>query len=423
MKIKTKHVSPEYALSIKKPAHKRPMKPWLILQALIRILAIPDLFSTRFSYTTERMEEAGDGPWLILMNHSSFIDLKIASRLLFPKPYNIVSTWDGMVGKSWLMRRIGCIPTQKFVSDVSLIMDMIHAIKKNNTSVLMYPEAGYTFDGTSVTLPRKMGTLLKKLNVPVVTIITDGAFLRDPLYNCLQLRKVKAGAHMKCLLTPEEIKAKSVDELDEILDNAFSFDNFATQYEKGVEVKESFRADGLDRILYRCPACNTEGETEGKGTKLICHKCGKEYELTTLGRMAALSGATEFPHIPNWFNWERECVRREIESGEYSAKWDVEIGVLTDYKALYMIGEGQLTHDKDGFKLTGCDGKLNYSQPVSASYSLNADYYWYEKGDVICIGNKDRLYYCFPKGKSIVAKARFAAEEMYKMLHKVTETV
>jgi hypothetical protein len=34
---------------------------------------------------------------------------------------------------------------------------------------------------------------------------------------------------------------------------------------------------------------------------------------------------------------------------------------------------------------------------------------------VICIGNKDCLYYCFPKKDGVVAKTRIAAEELYKI--------
>jgi hypothetical protein len=44
------------------------------------------------------------------------------------------------------------------------------------------------------------------------------------------------------------------------------------------------------------------------------------------------------------------------------------------------------------------------------------DFFWYELGDVIGIGNKERLYYCFPKEKFPVTKARLAAEERYRML-------
>jgi hypothetical protein len=64
------------------------------------------------------------------MNHSSFIDLKIASRIFFPKRYGIVCTTDAFVGKNFLMRLLGCIPTQKFVSDMTLIRDMEYMLKK-----------------------------------------------------------------------------------------------------------------------------------------------------------------------------------------------------------------------------------------------------------------------------------------------------
>lgn len=33
---------------------------------------------------------------------------------------------------------------------------------------------------------------------------------------------------------------------------------------------------------------------------------------------------------------------------------------------------------------------------------------------MIAIGNSDRLYYCFPKDSTPVARTRLAAEELYK---------
>lgn len=50
------------------------------------------------------------------------------------------------------------------------------------------------------------------------------------------------------------------------------------------------------------------------------------------------------------------------------------------------------------------------------SYSLYADYFWYEIGDMLCIGDHKALYYCFPQGGGdVVAKTRLAAEELYKL--------
>ena len=415
MKIKTRSLPYETVMRLPKCKHRTPLHPNFLLRTVVRIASLFDLWATRFTYTAEGMEKVGKQPCLILMNHSSFLDLMIASRIFYPRPYGIVCTSDGFVGKEWLMRFLGCIPTQKFVSDITLIRDMSCLLKEKKVSVLMYPEASYSFDGTATALPRKMGVLLKKLNVPVVTVITKGAFARDPLYNGLQKRKVKVSAHVKCLATPEEIKALSVRELDELLDEAFSFDNFAWQKENGIEITEPFRADGLNRILYKCPHCQTEGQLEGKGTALTCHRCGKTWELNTLGQLEASEGETLFPHIPHWYRWERQQVRKELEDGSYCLDVDVKIGMMVDYKAIYMVGDGHLRHDLDGFRLTDEKSEILYTQSPLSCYGLYSDYYWYEIGDVICIGNQDALYYCFPKEGDVVAKTRMAAEELYKL--------
>ena len=414
MKIKTKYLSYEKVMALPRNQHRDPLKPMLLLQLVVRVLAILDLFPTKFTYKTHGMEKIGKKePCLILMNHSSFIDLKIASKIFFPKRYGIVCTTDGFVGKRLLMRLLGCIPTQKFVSDMTLIRDMEYLLKKKRVSVLMYPEAGYCLDGTATPLPRKMGVLLKKLNVPVVTVITQGAFARDPLYNCLQKRKVTVRADVSCLATAEEVRNMSVAQLDEMLDKAFSFDNFRYQQENKISIIEPFRADGLNRILYRCPHCQTEGQTEGKGVMLTCKACGKTYTLDEYGYLTGEEPA--FTHVPDWYNWQREMVRQEIENGTYRLETDVKIAMLVNTKALYMVGEGKLIHDENGFHLTGCDGKLDYTQGPLVSHTLNADYYWYEIGDVIGIGNKDALYYCFPTGGDVVTKTRLATEELYKI--------
>ena len=415
MKIKTKRITYEQATALPRPKHKKPMRPWWLLQTLIRILSIPDMIATRFTFNKAIKKELPKEPCLILMNHSSFIDLKIAFRIFYPRRFSVVCTADTLVGKAWLMRRVGCIPTQKYVTDLTLIRDLKHALHEKKVSVLMYPEAGYSFDGCATALPEKLGGLLKMLKVPVVTVTTHGAFARDPLYNGLRLRRVKVSADVKLLLTPDEIEQKSVPELDKMLKNEFTFDNFAWQYENKVEIDEPFRATGLERILYKCADCGAEGKMEGKGTELVCHACGKRHTLSVFGRLEADDGETRFPHIPDWYAWERACVREELESGTYRLDTPVDIGMIIDYKALYTVGEGQLTHDENGFMLTGCNGALRYEQKPLASYGLNSDYFWYEIGDVIGIGNREALYYCFPKTDVSVTKARLAAEELYKI--------
>lgn len=417
MKIKIREKKYEDVLAQPVGIHKSPFRQIFLFRLLLKLLSIPDLKATNFACSEIGMERLGKRePCLFLMNHSSFIDLKIAATMLYPRPFNIVCTSDGFVGKDWLMRLIGCIPTKKFVTDMALVRDMLFALKTLKSSVLMYPEASYSFDGTATPLPDSMGKCLKLLGVPVVMIRTYGAFSRDPLYNNLQLRKVDVSAEMEYLLSPEEIKVKSAEELNGILQEQFSFDNFRWQQENKIRIAEVFRADCLNRVLYKCPHCRAEGKMLGKGVRLSCGNCGKEYELTEYGYLEALSGETEFAHIPDWYGWERECVREELQNGTYLLDIPVEICMMVNTKCIYRVGEGRLRHTVEGFHLTGCDGRLDYAQKPILSYSLYSDYYWYEVGDMICIGNGDVLYYCFPQeGGDVVAKTRLATEELYKM--------
>ena len=415
MKIKAREMSYEDVLKLPGLKYTSPMKPQLWLQTIVRLVCIPTLRKIGFTYTTERMEHVKDQPCLILMNHSSFTDMKLAYGIFYPKKFGIVTSVDAMSGfLGKLMRLLGCTPTHKYVTDLSLVRDIDYMLRVNKTSVLMYPEAGYSFDGCATTIPRNLGILMKRLGVPVVTVITQGAFHRDPLYNMLKIRNVKVSAHVKCIATAEEVKEKSVKELDALLDEAFSFDNFAWQRDNRISVDVPFRADGLHRILYKCPHCGQENRMEGKGIRLTCHACNKTWTMDEFGQMNADDGNTEFSHIPDWYRWERECVKKELEDGTYCLDTEVEIAVQVNLNGICKIGTGRLTHSMDGFHLVGADGKLDYRQGPVFSHTLYSDFYWYEIGDVIGIGNNKYSYFCFPKENVSVSKVRLATEEIYK---------
>ena len=397
--------------------YKKPRHQLALLRPILKVVCWVLLKMTGFTYEKIGMEKLGKKePCLVLMNHSSFIDLEIAAFLMADREWHIVTTLDGFVGLDWLLPLVGCIPTKKFIPDVTLVRDMRYTVKDLNASVIMYPEASYSFDGTATPLPDSIGKCVKLLGVPVVMIKTEGAFLRQPLYNCLKLRKTKVSATMEYLLSPDEIKEKPAEELNAVINKQFDFDNFKTQQEKGILIKEKYRADGLHRVLYKCPHCLNEGRTVGEGITLTCKECGTVYELTETGFMKCLTGDTRINHIPDWYKWERECVWKDIVEKTYCLDIDVDIYMLVNTKCVYHVGEGRLVHNTDGFWLTGCDGQIDYRLKPQQSYSIYSDFYWYEIGDMISIGDEKIQYYCFPKNKeNVVAKTRLAAEELYKM--------
>ena len=417
MRIKAKKMPLAEVLALPREKKFTPKKPNIFWRTLLKILSSFDLRKTNFRLEKSGMEKLGKKePCLILMNHTSFIDLKIAEYSFYPRPLNIVTTFDGFIGLKWLLRQIGCFPTKKFIPERQVLSQMKYCFDELKTSVLMFPEASYSIDGTATTLPMSVGKGLKYFGVPVVTLISSGAYSRQPLFNNLRRRKVNVSAKMEYLLSPAELKTLSVDEINERVKKAFSFDAYAWQKEENVHITEPDRAEGLDRVLYKCPCCKAEGKTVGKGELLTCEACGKVYCLTETGEMQAVDGETEISHIPSWYQWERECVRQDLLSGRYLLDTKVDVFVIVNTKCLYDVGEGRLVHNEDGFKLYDQKGELIHEQKPLFSYSINADFFWYEIGDVVYIGNTDIIYCCVPKDvRNVVAKTRLAAEELYKI--------
>ena len=115
----------EEVMAIPPMPHLKPVKQSGLLRMLVKCLSVPELHKAHFRCEVNGMEAIGKKePCLYLMNHSSFIDLKVAFSLIGTKPFHIVCTSDGFVGKSWLMRRLGCISTKKFITDITL--SLIH---------------------------------------------------------------------------------------------------------------------------------------------------------------------------------------------------------------------------------------------------------------------------------------------------------
>ncbi|MBO5845678.1 MAG: 1-acyl-sn-glycerol-3-phosphate acyltransferase, partial [Clostridia bacterium] len=145
MKIKVTDKTYAEVMSLPQPKKEKPKKINIFFRTLVKVLSHINLKGNNMSYREHGMEKLGKNePCLVLMNHSSFIDLQIAADYLYPRPFSTVCTTDAYAGKAWLMKQIGCIPTQKFVSDLSLIKDMSYALNELGTTVVMYPEAGYS---------------------------------------------------------------------------------------------------------------------------------------------------------------------------------------------------------------------------------------------------------------------------------------
>ncbi len=394
-----------------------PVKTRWYLQPLEWILSAPALIRHRAVIRKSRTEGLKP-PYLLLCNHNAFNDFKVATKAVFPYRANYVVAIDGFIGREWLLREIGCICKRKFTSDITLIRHLRQVIRNGNIAVV-YPEARYSLCGTTAVLPASLGKLCKLLGVPVVTLICHGHHVNSPFWNLHDNGVAPTEAEFGVLFTADELKEADPDEINERIVEAFQYDDFAWQKERGIRITYPKRAEGLHKVLYQCPSCGTEYRMSSEGVKLRCDACGMTWTMSETGELSADHGGTAFSHIPDWYEWERENVRKEVAAGTYSSgELPVRVDSLPNAKKFIRLGEGMMVHDMNGFRVSGTDADgdpFEMEKPVPGLYSCHIEYEYLGKyGDCVDLNTLEDTWYIYPHDCEFsVTKMALATEELY----------
>ncbi|MBO7387044.1 MAG: hypothetical protein J6U15_04495 [Lachnospiraceae bacterium] len=387
------------------------------LRPLTILISLPSVLAHKSKITKTGMEGIKP-PFILLCNHNAFLDFKVATKAIWPWRANYVVAIDGFIGREKLLRNVGCICKRKFTSDLTLIKNLWKTIKNKDIAII-YPEARYSLCGTTAVLPESLGKMCKMFGVPVATLICHGHHVNSPFWNLHDRGVAPTEAEISLLFTPEQLKSLPVDEINDRIVERFQYDDFAWQKERKIRTKYKGRAEGLHKVLYQCPSCKTEFAMTSKGTKLICNACKKTWTMSELGELSADTGETEFAHIPDWYEWERENVRSEVENGTYSSgELEVHVNSLPNADRFIDIGKGTLSHDMEGFrvKVTDKDGNVReMTKTVPSLYSCHIEYEYLGKyGDCVDLNTLEDTWYIYPHGEKFsVTKMALATEELF----------
>jgi len=394
----------------------KPKKERIFLTPLAFLLSFPAVWKRHLKVNKVDMEGLKP-PYILLCTHHAFQDFKVTTAAIFPHRANYIVAIDGFIGREWLLRNVGGIAKRKFTNDTKLVKQIKYSLENLKNIVAIYPEARYSLVGTTAILPDSLGKIIKLFKHPVVVLNMHGNYLSQPVWN-LKPRKLNITADMTQIIKKDEIEQLSLDEVNDRIQKAFVYDEYKWQFDNKVVIDEPFRAENLHKVLYQCPSCLTEHEMDSKGSKIWCNHCHKTYEMDVYGKLRATEGETDFSHIPDWYEFERSQVRKQIEEGSYQFEDDVIIDSLPNAKGYIRLGDGHLKHDVNGFVLTGIefDQPLHLIKEPLSLYSLHIEYDYFGKGDCIDLSTLDDTYYIYPKNrKNVVTKLHFAVEELFKI--------
>ncbi len=397
--------------------NRKPIRPPWYIRAVEILVAPLYMFFNGGRIKADKEVRKLKGAYLILGSHSSFMDFTQILTGIWPHTCGWVAAVDEYRLGDWMLDGIGAIPKRKFTHGLVTVKNTLNYLKKYNLPVGIFPEARFSLAGVNERLDDALGKFCKHAKVPVVLFKSNGNFLNSPQWAKHPYRRIRQEGRLSVLLTVEDIASMTADEIQDKIEKAFVRDEYQWQYDNKVHLKYKNRAEGLYKILYKCPACNAEFKTYSEGDKLWCEECGAKWQMDTLSRLHGVNTDAGFAHIPDWYNWERQEVRKEVQAGTYRFEDDVRVEDYYNTKTGFIpVGEGRVVHDENGITFKGVidGGPREINKPISSMYSLHIEYNFLGRGDAFDIATDLTTYFMYPKtAENCLTKLHFAQEELY----------
>lgn len=308
------------------------------------------------------MEEI-DQPCLIFANHGSVFDFILAGSVIMPKKAVFVTTKRTMFNKgaNWVVNKSPHILRDQFTADVKSIMEMRDAIKQGY-NIVLYPEGKVSTCGVTNRIPKATGKLVKMFKVPVLTIVSSGNWLMKPSW-ASHIRVGPVEVKSKLILTEEDIKNLKAEEIQEVIEKELNHNENKYQIDNNYEfhnIKKQYGfAEGLEKVLYKCPICGKEFAMATKGDELYCTECGFRAKYNHNGLLTSDNESFKFNRIDEWFDYEKASLYKELQQDNFLLSGRVEAMIENEKKNRYdSLGEGILTIDREQIKFTSDKGEV-----------------------------------------------------------------
>jgi len=276
-------------------------KPWLQLQhRIVTRLLQPTLgLFVRWKYhvTMDKFKDQGDRPYLIVMNHQTAYD-QFFVGVTFNRPVYYVASED-LFSMGWVSSLIrflvNPIPIKKQTTDLQAVKTCIQVAREGGT-ICLAPEGNRTFHGRTVYMKPSIGSLARKLGLPIAIFKIENGYGVHPRWSDV-IRKGTMRTRVSRVIEPEEYKDLSADALFELIEKEL--------WQDEAKVTGDFphkkNAEFLERAIYTCPKCGLS-PFESSGDILRCTTCGLRVRHLSTKELEGID--TPFPHrfVADWYD-------------------------------------------------------------------------------------------------------------------------
>lgn len=299
-----------------------------------------------------------EGPFLVLSNHSSFMDFLLVMLAVYPRRLNAVAAQKFFFYRplNKLLPVMGAIPKNLFDPDVRSIR-RIKTVLRSGGRILLYPEGRCSTDGAYAGVHKATGKLIKNLAVPVVSCHIEGGYVCMPFWR-KGMRLGTERVTIAGLFSAEETKAMTVDEINAAIDARLSGLDTPPPEKPFHTFRARRLAEGLHNILYYCPRCRSEFTLETEGNTIRCAACGNEAEMDRFSALKPLGDSDAPKSVHAWFReqTEHEMAALSSDMEPIRERVTVRVPAASEGAGMVVCGSGMLYLMPDGWRF---EGELN----------------------------------------------------------------
>lgn len=282
------------------------------LWSLIRATYAPRLLG-RLEVRSRDLADLGGAPFLLVSDHANALDAYVLGALS-PRPIRFMANLEGVhPAKATLAGLLGAFGRRKGMTDLAALRKTI-AIAAGGDSIGIFPEGDRSWDGSSAPIRPGIGRLARKLGLPLLLARQRGNYLAMPRW--AKRRRRGPWSVEFVLLGSEAISAMGDDLADAAVAEALAKNEVKDCIAEGRVFSGSGLAEGVERLLWRCPSCGESDTVLGRGDEIRCSACGSTWRIDGNLRVAAsdaaaASGAASgIADLKDWNDWQVSSLPR-----------------------------------------------------------------------------------------------------------------
>lgn len=270
----------------------------------------------KFGYTYQKAKNLPEN-YIVLSNHLTDYDMLFVGASFSRQMYFVAS--EHIARWKFLHRIIqyAFAPIWRYKGSVasSTVLEILRKVKKGK-NICIFAEGVRSWDGRTCPILPSTGKLIKKAGCALVTYKIVGGYFASPMWSTSNTRRGYVHGAPVNIYTAEQIKAMTIDEINETIRRDLWEDAYARQLQAPKRYRGKRLAEKMENLLFLCPECGQMETLCSCDDTVTCEACGWSVQMDAYGMLSD----PRFSTVQALSDWQKLQVELHVEKNiTYSA--------------------------------------------------------------------------------------------------------